>query len=117
MKNLLTETLALLSHNGKAPADVRWVGVLHPAWLAGINPQEAAEPIPTGTWDDFASFADFEYDNGYGGNVVEGDLVIVGDDWWLERGGYDGSEWWEFKALPQRPESSNPLRRADLREH
>lgn len=26
--------------------------------------------------------------------------MVVGDDWWLERHEYDGSEWWEFKRLP-----------------
>ena len=23
-----------------------------------------------------------------------------GSDWWLERGEYDGSEWWEFRREP-----------------
>ena len=31
------------------------------------------------------------------------DLLIVGDDWWLERHEYDGAEWWEFKTLPCEP--------------
>lgn len=29
--------------------------------------------------------------------------MIVGDDWWMERHEYDGSEWWEFKELPKKP--------------
>ena len=43
----------------------------------------------------------FNYDNGFGGAEVHGDLKIVGNDWWMERGEYDGSEWWEFKTLPK----------------
>lgn len=31
------------------------------------------------------------------------DLLVVGNNWWLERHNYDGSEWWEFKRLPTRP--------------
>jgi len=31
-------------------------------------------------------------------------LTVAGDDWWLERHGYDGSEWWEFKTLPKKSE-------------
>lgn len=33
---------------------------------------------------------------------VATDLVLVGDDWWIERAEYDGSEWWEFKSIPVR---------------
>ena len=46
------------------------------------------------------------YDDGYGAPEVAEDLKICGRGWWLERGEYDGSEWWEFKTMPQaeRPE-------------
>lgn len=84
MTNLLKETLRVLEQNGKAPHDVRWVGRVGPY----TDP-----PHPFGSWGDFSKFADFEYDAGYGGAEIESDLKIVGDDWWLERGEYDGSEW------------------------
>ena len=84
--NLLSETLDTLKENGKTPADVRWVG------RESINAKC--------NWDDFAKQANFEYDNGYGGAEIPEDLVVVGDDWWLEIAEYDGSEWWEFKAVP-----------------
>ena len=50
------------------------------------------------------------YDSGYGSNEIPMNLVIVGDNWWLERAEYDGSEWWEFKTLPIKPdkEEFNP---------
>lgn len=41
------------------------------------------------------------YDNGFGGQEVVTDLVILGDNWWLERGEYDGSEWWGFRTVPK----------------
>ena len=85
MINLLEETLKALSSNGKTPEDVLWVG----------------DHYYKTTWDDFASIANFTYDNGYGGNEIEDSLCIVGDNWWLERGEYDGSEWWDFKTLPK----------------
>lgn len=31
----------------------------------------------------------------------KGNGVVVGKDFWLERGEYDGSEWWSFKTTPQ----------------
>lgn len=41
------------------------------------------------------------YHSGFGAAEVVEDLVIVGDDWWLERHEYDGSEWWEYKEKPK----------------
>lgn len=41
--------------------------------------------------------------NGYGWPEIPKDLVVVGDNWWLERAEYDGSEWWEFKTIPKEP--------------
>ena len=90
--NLLQETLDELKENGKTPADVRWVG------RESVNAKCS--------WDEFAKQSDFEYYNGYGSAEIPGDLVVAGDDWWLERAEYDGSEWWKFKTLPVEPKVS-----------
>lgn len=50
----------------------------------------------------FYSEIDFEYDAGYGSQELEG-TVWFNDGTWLERGEYDGSEWWEHKKLPEIP--------------
>ena len=42
---------------------------------------------------------DFEYSEGYGAQELFG-LVLFNDGSWLERGEYDGSEWWEYKKTP-----------------
>ena len=53
------------------------------------------------SWNNFVEkFKDLEYHNGFGGQEIANDLVVVGKDWWIERHDYDGSEWWEFKKLP-----------------
>lgn len=86
--NLLEETLSDLKENGKSPSDVRWVG------------------SPSGyalSWNNFTKIANIEYDDGFGGQEIATDLVIVGDDWWMERKEYDGSEKWSFKFLPAKP--------------
>lgn len=106
--NLLKETIEVLKNAGKSPADVQWVGVTAKQWKK--------RPAVVGSWDQFAALADFSYNAGYGGNEVEGDLVIVGDNWWLERGEYDGSEWWGFKTLPLKTENAEPLTQNDLLE-
>jgi hypothetical protein len=87
--NLLTETVEKIKEFNKKPEDVLWVG---------------AEEFGHFTWSDFAELANQEYDEGYGGNEVPMDLVVVGDGWWLERHEYDGSEWWEIKSQPKKPE-------------
>ena len=32
--------------------------------------------------------------------------MVVGNNWWLERHEYDGSEWWEYKQFPVKPEET-----------
>jgi len=86
--NLLRETLSLLAHYNLTVSDVRWVGNRNPYM----------------TWEKFADLADNEYNSGYGAEEVQLSLKVVGDDWWLERHEYDGSEWWEFKSVPVKPE-------------
>lgn len=43
----------------------------------------------------------FKYDHGFGGQNLFG-WVVFDDGTWLERGEYDGSEWWEYKQCPTR---------------
>jgi len=85
--NFLKETIETLTDNGKTPEDVLWCG-----YTAGYF-----------TWEEFKEKADFKYSNGFGGEEIDLDLLVVGKDFWLERHEYDGSEWWEFKSLPVKP--------------
>lgn len=95
MENLLKETLEDLQRYGKTPTDVRWVG--------------SRDGKHVSTWETFAALADREYYNGFGGVEVCQDLVIVGDDWWLARAEYDGSEWWAFRTLPTQQPDPKPV--------
>ena len=85
--NLLTETIKKLKFYKKTPEDIIWVG---------------SREYKT-TWSKFAKLADKAYDNGYGSAEVHPDLLVVGSDFWLERHGYDGAEWWEYKTMPLEP--------------
>ena len=89
-ENLLEETLESLKENNKNPSDVNWVGSESFGWF---------------TWNEFEKIAiNIEYNNGYGTMIIAEDLVVVGDNWWLERHGEDtGVECWVFKTLPQKP--------------
>ncbi len=90
MINLLEETLDILKENNKTEKDVKW---------CGTTENEIS-------WENFKEVADIKYDNGFGGQEIPNNLIVVGEDWWLGRGEYDGSEWWVFYTLPARPESS-----------
>lgn len=84
--NLLEETKAILKENDKLIFDILWFGTED--FVVDHDIQELFS---------------IEYDNGYGLNEIPAELKVVGDGWWLERGEYDGSEWWEYKELPKKP--------------
>lgn len=86
--NLYDEIVEVLKENYRVPKDILWIGT-----------KDAT--IDRADFLDRAKKTD--YDNGYGGSVIARDLIIVGDDWWLTRGEYDGREWWDFNTYPQRP--------------
>jgi hypothetical protein len=94
LTNLLEETIFALYNHDKMEQDVRWVGT----------------KTHKTTWEAFKSKADTEYDSGYGTPYVAMDLMIVGDDWWLERMEYDGAEAWCFKTFPPEPTQTIDLK-------
>jgi hypothetical protein len=53
-------------------------------------------------FDAFLNSLNFNYDSGFGGQNLFG-LVCLEDDTWLDRGEYDGSEWWQYMKLPEIP--------------
>ena len=83
LKNLLEETLDNLERIGEGPESVMWV----------IDKALGTKC----SWKRFVELAkDFNYDSGYGSAEVNEDLIILGEDWYLERAKYDGSEWWKY---------------------
>ncbi len=94
MVNLLEETISILKANGKTKEDVLWIG----------NNEVYTD------WESFEKVADVEYDDGFGVEEVARDLLIVGEDWYLSRGEYDGSEWWDFNKVIDKPKKKIELR-------
>ena len=84
---LVKETIEDVEKNGYSESDIEWVGSKDGEY--GMS------------WDSFKKvFEKIEYDCGYGHQEVAKDLVVVGNDWWLERSEYDGAEGWDFKSMP-----------------
>ena len=91
--NLLKETVAILQRHNKTPRDVRWIG--------------SYNGIYSITWEQFEKMAALiDYDSGFGGQRIASDLIVNGENWWLEREEYDGSEWWEFRTQPIQKEET-----------
>lgn len=74
----------------------RRVAILKQNWADNESTRDAE-------WAKFAEDLQFEYDDGYGTQNLFG-TVWFNDGSWLERGEYDGSEWWEYKSVPVIPE-------------
>ena len=95
--NLLQETIEELEGLGKSPKDVLWVGCIKDKWS-----DYEVQFNGVISWEEFVKIADIEYNEDFGMVEISLDLVIVGNDWWLERNEYDGSECWAFKVLPRK---------------
>jgi len=50
-------------------------------------------------YDNFLLSIDKEYNNGYGGQELFG-VIFCEDGVWMQRGEYDGSEWWDIYQYP-----------------
>ena len=88
--NFKKELIDELKSKGLTLEDIRWVGTRDIKYNLNI----------------FLNSLDFDYDAGYGFPEINMNLLIVGDNWWLERQEYDGSEWWEFKKYPEEPKDT-----------
>jgi hypothetical protein len=53
--------------------------------------------------DIFLKNLDFEYDAGFGHQYIYGTIWLK-DGTWMDRGEYDGSEWWNLQSRPEVPE-------------
>ena len=56
----------------------------------------------TGNLSDVLPLLDFEYNDGYGGQELFGNIWYA-DGTWSERREYDGSEWWVHVVRPPIP--------------
>lgn len=99
--NLLGETKDAISQSGHSTDDVRFVGS-----------RDGKLGIP---WSQAEKVLDIDYDDGYGGQEIAADLVVVfTDGGFLRREEYDGSEWWEYEPPFRGPETQKPFKLVKL---
>lgn len=101
MTNLLKETLKNMEVYGLVPEDIVYIGT---------NPNHNP-PHYACSWEEFTKLADAEYSSELGSQQVASDLVIVfSDGTFMDRGEYDGSEWWEINLPMLLPEQTKPIK-------
>jgi hypothetical protein len=97
MRNALREFKENLDSCGKTVTDIKMIGLAavfkYPDKKIIIDSEDGII-----TLGDIADL-DFEYDDGYGEQVLFG-YVVFKDGTWLSRSEYDGSEWWEYNTTP-----------------
>lgn len=100
MINFYEEIIDVLKQYGKTPDDILWIGKFRDGHYVKFGHKGK-------TTDEFMrELFNFNYDNGYGGEVICTELMIVGKtDWWMDRREYDGSEWWEYHTKPSYPDT------------
>lgn len=101
MINAKEELEKKLKEIGKTIKDIYWIQIYMEDWVEGslrkkpLLDSDISQEIES-NWGNL----DFTYDNGFGGQELYG-TVVFKDESWLERGEYDGSEWWNYKKLPE----------------
>jgi hypothetical protein len=101
--NILEDTLKVLKEMGKTVDDVKWVG--------GKDFRIS--------WDNFETIANIEIFHTEARDIAA-DLVIVGDDWWLERDfwGLDGYySGWAFETKPNKPDDKKFISNLLIEDH
>lgn len=97
MTNLKEETLKVLNKEGYSMSDIAWAAIEY----RNIKPKRFVLPPNTNeeTKISFIDTLNFLYNDGFGCQLVYGNIVLK-DNSWLERAEYDGSEWWAYKTAP-----------------
>ncbi|MGD8306170.1 MAG: hypothetical protein PVF17_05920 [Ignavibacteria bacterium] len=91
--NLLDETSEIMEAHNKTIEDIEYIYIYKEANWSDKNIIYNSDSIKS------LDKLNFDYDNGYGGQEIFG-WITFKDNTWLERGEYDGSEWWNFKRKP-----------------
>ena len=101
IQNFCTETTDKLAYYGYKVEDISWIG-------------NRSIEIPIHEFFDAARHTD--YNSGYGSAAMPVDLLIVMKDGsYFERGEYDGSEWWRYIPIIERPRTKSHLKQKSFK--
>jgi len=99
MTNLIEELNEAITASNHTPQDIEWLGLSYGTYeIEHIILEPTKGLIALDRVEEL--YKDIEYNDSYGTQHLEG-LVIFNDASWLQRGEYDGSEWWEYLSTPK----------------
>jgi len=101
MTNLLQETIEYLKYHGHTLDDIKFIMSNENNYYYSLQKTVQENFYAKVNAEILKNILNVNYDSGYGSQNINRDLKLVGDDFWLERHEYDGSEWWEFKKFPE----------------
>lgn len=98
--SVIDELLGVIMDSNKSVEDIK-CGYLeiHDEEILCINIGDTFSEIV----NKFDNIKNRSYNGGYGSQELYG-IIWFKDGSWLERGEYDGSEWWEYKTTPEIPD-------------
>ena len=96
MINFYGEIVETLEEHNKSINDIIWIGTRK----YKVNKEKFLEDAKK-----------LKYDNGYGIEVINQSLIIAGNNWYLERWEYDGSEGFRFVSLLEEPQEEQEYTR------
>jgi hypothetical protein len=111
MRNAKVELISLLQDENIARESIQWADLCRDVYEPNgeyfkqricLSPGYTRQELQT-----FLEQLDFDYDNGFGVQELHGKIALSHHRW-LERGEYDGSEWWELRVFPLCPEHLLP---------
>lgn len=93
--NLLEETTNFLRNHGHVLENIKYCVIDN--WFQNSSLYAV---IDDDNISQLKQMLNVNYDNGYGMSEITRKLKLCGKDFWIERAEYDGSEWWEYKTMP-----------------
>lgn len=96
MQNFYDEIVEKLENYNKSIKDIIWIGTRN----YKVNKEKFLEDSKN-----------LKYDDGYGIEVINPRLIIAGNNWYLERWEYDGSEGFRFVSLLEEPQEEKEYMR------
>lgn len=98
IRNAKTEFLIMIKDNIVIASNI-WFDEYDSDNIDQINMFKLKPLYSIDDYNEFLKFLDREYDSGYGGQKLFG-VIYCENGVWMQRGEYDGAEWWDIFKYP-----------------
>lgn len=105
-KRELLETIEWINKSSDKPVTIKCCAIKMEYYNSDdtSNPILLREGYTQEEYEEFLNKLDFDYDDGFGLQHMFGTVWLSEPNIWMDRGEYDGSEWWRVNQCPEIPE-------------